>query len=372
MQFWVNWVGLILFIADGVLGSTVNVFPSLLLSYGLIPGLRSSIDHSSQMPYQKAEAETIIGRAFEQCLSHAYIIADIPGLVLSDFAHFEAFQTLRKQAAAASTIISMPNVLTDDLGNTLDMDKIENILKVNCDVKVMDVKGNDKNSMEKYIDTQRRLIRISFPALNSNSTLDARLARLKEYDEVIKEVFRILPTPNIVTLFTTNTSTTVDLDEISNTENVIEESEIPESPKMISLSIQKKMKQSKRMIFPDITIFDKSRYYDYERNSNTNQDVYVRKKTPKNDKSWLSRKKKVIKKKSSLYRFGEDDKELSSVFINVKFIHDNALLIFCVISVLGLIIFGDMIRIALGFVTGALSKHTKSESKSTGKREKQD
>ena len=225
----------------------------------------------------------------------------------------------------------------------------------------------------KYIDTRRRLIKISFPELSTNSTLEARLSKLEEYDSMLKEIYRILPTPNAVLLFTTNTSSPIDLSEISNKDTVIEENEIPESPKMIGLSIQRKMKNSKRMIFPDITVFDKSRYYDYERNENTNQDIYVKRKTPNNDKTWLSKKKKVVKKDPSMYRFGEENKNPSSVFLNAKFIHDNALLIFCAIFGFGLIVFGDIIRIALRFISRLLLKSAQSEDKTMkDKREKQD
>ncbi|QPG73483.1 hypothetical protein FOA43_000794 [Brettanomyces nanus] len=337
--------------------SANTVFPSLFFSYKLVPGLRVSVDHSDQMPFSLPEAESLLTRAFEQCLSNGYIIANVPGLKLEDFASFDSFQHIRDQMTKSSTILSMPNVLSNSEGDTLDLNRFESVLSVHCNARMHYIDGVDEDQIPRYRDTRTRVIRVDFPALSSNATDENRNKRLQNYDEMIMKIIREMPTPSISVLFTTNTTKEIDIDEITDKNSIIRENEIPANPKVISLDMRNKVRTSKRMIFPDITVFDKSRYFEYERNEKGERgglDKDTAKKQSKDD-TWLKRKKKKIVKNKSLYRFGEDDKKTTSALANQDFVHDNALLIVCMAGIFAFIVFFDVVKIGFTMLKKVVS-----------------
>lgn len=326
------------------------VFPTIFMSHRLIPGLRGSVDHSSQMPYTLHEANTIIESGVEECLSNAYLVVEIEGLKVDDFSHFEAFPNLRKMMASSSTLISLPNVVSES-NKTLDLDLIESSITVNCHAEKVVVKDAlNEDELPQYVDTTVRLIEVHFPPLVANSSEKGRIARLTNYDTALHKVVRILPTPNIVVIFTTKTLQDIGMDDLINPETMVNRNEIPENPRLIDLGLKEKMRKSRRMILPDITVFDRSRYYDYERNAKDISTDAEKSKKKRQQETWLKKKTKKIVKERSLYRFGEQSGEIMSALSSSSFVHDNAALILSAFAVIALMVFWDVSRITFKLI----------------------
>ncbi|VEU21540.1 DEKNAAC102297 [Brettanomyces naardenensis] len=314
------------------------------------------------MPFGLDEAELLISRSLEECLSHAYIIAVVPGLKIEDFSNFDVFENVRDMMTKSSTVLSMPNILSDGSGTTLGIEQFENILKVHCNAKEITVNGVDEGQVPYYIDTRTRLIRVDFPPLGNTS--EARRERLRNYDLMIKKISRELPSPNIAVLFTTNTTSEADMNDIADEKEIIKENEIPDNPKILNVNLRGKIRSSRRMIFPDITVFDKSRYYEWERNKKRGlEDASKETERAREDETWLKKKKKKIVKSSSLYRFGEDGKDVTSALFNRDFLHDNALLILCVLSLFFMIIFFDTLKLLISMMMVLFSRQKKTKKK---------
>ncbi|KAG7836770.1 hypothetical protein KL942_004688 [Ogataea angusta] len=333
-----------------------NTFPALVASSKLIPGLRPALPHSEQLPFDLGEATSIIYRVLEQCTSDAYILINLPGLRVDDFHHFERFRHLREQLSQASTVVTFPNVLVDD--ERLTTDEFVRYLRIHCNTITYDVVNEDAAEVPKYLDTRTRTINVQLGGLTDEMSQTERLEKLDEYNELLREIMRKLPTPRFTILFSTNTAIPYEEKEYK----VIYPEDVPEDPKDLTVRDRRLAKTASNMIFPDITVFDKTRYLELERNKHGERDEYGShpdgvwaKDVLEDDDTWLAKKTKTIKKEKSLYRFSEDQNESPAVF-DREFLIDNGPVIvgglFVVVTLFALDILRGIARQVAGLARG--------------------
>ncbi|KAG7877668.1 hypothetical protein KL906_004703 [Ogataea polymorpha] len=339
-----------------------NTFPALIASSKLIPGLRPALPHSEQLPFDLGEATSTIYRVLEQCTSDAYILINMPGLRVDDFHHFERFRHLREQLSRASTVVAFPNVLVDD--DKLAMDDFVRFLRIHCNTLTYDVVQEDAAEVPKYLDTRARTINVQLGGLSDEMSQAERLEKLDQYNELLREIMRKLPTPRYTLLLSTNTTTPYEEKEYK----LIHPEDVPEDPKDLTVRDRRLAKTALNMIFPDITVFDKTRYLEIERNNHGERDDYSShpdglwaKDLLEEDDTWLAKKTKTIKKEKSLYRFSEDQSESPAVF-DREFLIDNGPVIvgglFVVLTLFALDILRGIVRQVAGLIRG---KKLKSE-----------
>ncbi|GME76412.1 unnamed protein product [Ambrosiozyma monospora] len=350
----------VLFIASTLsqLVYCINSSPAILYNHQLVPGLKKSLIHSEQLPFSKEEAHQIITSTFEQCLSDVYVIVNIPGLRLDDFHHFQSFPFLRESMTKASTLVSMPNILFED-DEHLELDDYVKTLRIHCKVLVKEVNNDDPAESGHYTDTRARLFKLNLIGLHSFMTEDQRIDKLLEYDELLKEVLRKTPSPNNAVLFTTTTTTEVsNLDELNDPNNIIHSNQIPNDPKQITPGFKHQLRHSMNSIFPDITILDKTRYFEYERNPTQERNLLKNRDIPdgmwakdavkvepanKEDDTWNEKKVKKIVKEEKLYKYGEETKHVPAFTDNAQYLFDNAALTLLGVSVILCILLKDVL-----------------------------
>lgn len=327
----------------------INTVPAFFFSYSLIAGLKPSLVHNEQIPFTDNEANLLLSRALEHCSSDRYLFVKIPGLRVDDFQNFATWHNVRRHLTKASTFLSMPNIVDqhknhDTSDSLIDWGKLEHILKTECHVERTDVNHMDPEEYPKYIDTQNRLIVINASDdLTRIDDIEEREMFLDEVNTLIQQISKKFPSHRISMLIGGTTSTETDYNIISDKSDIVRFEDLPDDPNDLSAVLREKTKISNRFIFPDITVFDKTRYFEIERNdigerhmlSDLKENQWAKdvgkdpkdvEKSPKHvsDDTWLSRKDKVIKKEKSLYKFGENE-IFHSVFENRQFLIDNAL-----------------------------------------------
>lgn len=348
---------------------TVRTVPALMASFNLIPGLKPSLSHNEQLPFSENEANIYLTRSIEQCLSDAYIFVKIPGLQVSDFSNFTIWNNLRDRLIQASTILSMPNVIENsDSNSPIHWDSLQEVLENEC--RVVEYNVNDMNYEEipKIIHTDKVLIEIDvFADLVYEKDTSIREEFLGEIDELIRAVCKKLPTRKVSVILGGLTTNETELDEIQDVD-VIEFGDIPDDPKALSVSLREKVKDSKSFIFPDLTIFDKTRYFEFERNKNDERkklsdlkekqwakDAEKNPNVEQEDDTWLEKKQKVIIKDAKLYKFGENE-DFKSAFDNRQFVVDNSLIVVCsVLSLIGIVFF-DFVKFLLQKIKNLFQK----------------
>ncbi|KAH3661785.1 hypothetical protein OGAPHI_005963 [Ogataea philodendri] len=317
-----------------------STFPAIISSSKLIPGLKPSLGHSEQLPFDFNEATFVIERVFEQCSSDAYILVNVPGLKVEDFHHFEKFHHLRSQLAQASTIVSLPNVVVDD--ERLDFQSLERYLRIHCDTYTHTVWNENSDEVSKYIDVHKRTIVLDLVGLNDEMTEEERLDKLGEYDDLLREVMRKLPSPLFTILFTTTTASPY----TATNDKVLEFDDIPDDPHDLGAEIQRQVKEAQNMIFPDITVFDKTRFLEFERNDKGERPAYGEdipdgmwaKDVLGKDETWLEKKTKEVKKDSSDIRFGEDQSDIPVIFDHDFLVKNGPILIGGLFTIISLIL----------------------------------
>ncbi|GMG24806.1 unnamed protein product [Ambrosiozyma monospora] len=365
----------------------INSSPAILYHHQLVPGLKKSLIHSEQLPFSKEEAHQIITSTFEQCLSDVYVIVNIPGLRLDDFHHFQSFPFLRESMTKASTLVSMPNILFED-DEHLELDDYTNLLRIHCKVIVKEVNNDDPDESGHYTDTRARLFKLNLIGLHSFMTEDQRIDKLLEYDELLREVLRKTPSPNNAVLFTTTTTTEVsNLDELQDPKNIIQPNQIPHDPKQITPEFKHQVRHSMNSIFPDITIFDKTRYFEYERNPTQERSLLKNRDIPdgmwakdaikvepadKKDDTWNERKVKKIVKESKLYKYGEETAQVPAFTDNAQYLFDNAALILLGISVILCILLKDVLYLIFKGLKGLVSQSNNTAKSVSSKTAKKD
>jgi hypothetical protein len=360
--------------------TTVRTVPAIMASFNLIPGLKPSIPHSEQLPFTENEANVYLTRSIEQCLSDHYIFVQIPGLKVEDFQNFTVWPNFRNRLIEASTILSMPNIIkSSDDNDIINWKHLDSVLETECRVVKYTVNDMNHDEVPKIIHTNKVLIEVNvFEELVYETDIANRESFLMEIDELIRNICKKLPTRKISVILGGTTSNEIDLEIINNKNDVIEYSEIPDDPKVLSVELREKVKSSKSFIFPDITVFDKRRYFEYEKNDTGNRkrlsdlkdkewakDAEKNPDIPQEDDTWLKKKEKVIKKEDNLYKFGENE-DFQSVFDNRQFIIDNALIIACGASLFVVFLAFDFIKLAFTFLKSFLkAKPAKKKTEKT-------
>lgn len=327
--------------------------PALFMSHNLVPKLKSSLTHNEQLPFTESEVNNILKDALKQCLNDHYIFVQIPGLKVSDFQNFTVWHHLRLRSSQSSTLLSMPHIIDSqglesqeffgDFGNVgmhsvINWNKLRDVLKSNCHIDEYDVENMDSEEVPNFIDANKKLINIEVPeALLYFNETEERQQFLLKVDELIRKVCMKFPSPRVGVILASTTSNPADHRYLLNREDNIQFDQIPDDPKVLSRGLMEKVRKSTRFIFPDITVFDKSRYYEYERNEKWERprlsdlkDKQWAKDGDKNvvdmdeDDTWLERKEKKIIKDENLYKYGENEDRFKSVFEDRQFIIDNA------------------------------------------------
>lgn len=323
--------------------SILRTTPAILVSHKLIPGLRPSLPHSEQLPFTLNEAETLLTRALESCSNEHYIFIKAEGLSVNDFQDFTAWHLMRDRMSKASTLLTMPHILDPkgiliNFDDILPLEKLEDTLLTECKAIKYELKHLDVENFPKIQHTDKILIEITVPH-----------QRIREIDGLVRDLARKLPTPHIAVLLAGTHSNVVEKSIFENP--VIEINNLPDDPKALPVSTRQEAMKSERYIFPDITVFDKSRGYEYERNnigerrplSDLKDGEYAKDAEGFVDDSWLEKKVKQSKRG----KFGEEEEEFVSVFKNQEFVKDNALVIASMFVVVVGLVFFETLR---GFV----------------------
>lgn len=348
--------------------------PALFMSYNLVPKLKSSLTHNEQLPFTESEVNNILKDALKNCLNDHYIFVQIPGLKVSDFQNFTVWHHLRLRASKSSTLLPMPHIIDSygfgsqesigDFGNVgmhsvINWNKLRDVLKSNCHIDEYNVENMDSEEVPNFIDANKKLINIEIPeALLYFNETDDRQRFLLKVDELIRKICMKFPSPRVGVILASTTSNPADHRYLLNREENIQFDQIPDDPKVLSRGLMEKVRKSTRFIFPDITIFDKSRYYEYERNEKWERhrlsdlkDKQWAKDGDKNvvdmdeDDTWLEKKQKKIIKNEKLYKYDEDKDTFKSVFEDRQFIIDNAFWIAGGVLLLVAFITWDLVKI---------------------------
>ncbi|AOA63312.1 Cell wall beta-1,6-glucan level regulator [Komagataella phaffii CBS 7435] len=346
-----SWKIGLFFIAFVVeLVSCESSFPSFLFSHKLIPGIQDKLPHSPQEPFTLQQTNYMINQVLEKCQANVFILVNQPGVIVQDFQDFYSFQNLRSYMVQASTILTFPHtvVTEEDPHKGLDLDKIQTYIMRQCRAKLLTLKDDDPGSIESFIDSKTRVIRMDFTGIPSKAEEEYEGQReeiLKKHDLTLLKVIRELPSPFITLLYTTDTAQ--EFAKIP--DELVNVNEIPNDPQMIPLSMKNEILQKENVIFPDITLFDLTRLSEYERNNlghYMNFDQKDRDAEPvlavndDKDKPIFNKpRSKKVDVRPEWLRFGEDDDSIPTLF-NEEILRENALLVLSLsVSILGILLF---------------------------------
>lgn len=324
-----------------------------------------------QNPKDSVEVIENTKGVLNNCLSDAYIIVKVPGLILEDFQEWKGWEWSRRIMSKASTIVSIGRVINPE---GLELKQLEKSLRINCDISKIEITAMEEPDVAKYADTKSRLIDVSIPAdvLYAKPGSEERVEQLMKIDDLIYKVAKKLPTPNIFILITSTTPEEFKQDDLKK-DFYLTFDEVPEDPRMVLPSLKERAKRSKRWIWPDITVFDRSRWFGFERNIKVERNI----EKEDEDDTWLSQKTKDNKFHGN-YRFDSDfdiddtdvEKKLPNIFImgvdtgvkfDKQFIVENALLIAISIGLVILVIFVDLFKLLAYKVVGLFKTNKKTK-----------
>ncbi|GMM30682.1 hypothetical protein DAMA08_034270 [Martiniozyma asiatica (nom. inval.)] len=293
----------------------------------------STIPIQSPIEFSQVKSNTL--DILSKCSSDAYLLVTIPNLTRNDLKHWEKWRWARMTAASSSSIMALSNVIIDDLNETSNYidsfkEDIEKKLRLHCNVQIE--KYNYPNKVEKYIDTRLRLFDVNLNILNAENE-EERLAQLEEINSILYEITRMIPSPNLFLILTSATTERIDEIEL-NKSSILTLEEIPDDMKSLPVAARDRSRKSDRWIWPDITIFDKTRWIGFERNPAPKGRVID------DDDTWLEKKSK---KQETNGRFEEIERE---DFIDFKssrqFLLDNIIILFGGFSLLVVVIGKDL------------------------------
>ncbi|OWB59694.1 hypothetical protein B5S31_g1231 [[Candida] boidinii] len=360
--------------------------PSFLFSSRLIPGLKNSMPRSNQYPFSYRESKRLINSVLEECSSDAYIILYQPDIQIDDFKNFTNFGNLRYYMSQSSTILTIPNTVIDIENEKPilienEFDNIEKILRINCNTNLQIYNVNNLNEADvpHYIDTKKRLIFINLPNLLSDKI--ERNNQLYEHDIFAQTILRKLPTSFNTVIYLTDNLTPYKPTDSDNFYLPINYKELPNDPNDLPDLIKLNTMNSKRAIFPDLTVFDKTRYLDIERNEKGERPSfnepdyknYAKDYNGFTDDTWLEKKKPMKNEDEKLIkswsRYNENEKLSSDYFINYKILKENAILIVSVVFFTLLLILKDFIKLIYNILTNISGKKNGKTGKTakTGK-----
>ncbi|KAI3406781.2 BIG1 [Candida oxycetoniae] len=173
-----------------------NLAPVLIASHRLVPDLSLEINDSNLLPHNASSVTNLLKKLVTQCSSDAYLVMDIPGLTFNDLTtgKKENWSFLRKYLYMASTIVGLPRV-----EDGLDLEFLEKYIIKTCDAETIHVKNGDPPT--DYYDVRKRVIRINFNPLDTNTNRDGQL---REDDALIRDILRQLPSPHYTIILTSS------------------------------------------------------------------------------------------------------------------------------------------------------------------------
>lgn len=173
---------------------TTNTVPVIMYSYLLSPGLikyQRNYNHKQTVPAEsfKIIAEELLGN----CNSDAYIFINIPGLNEFDFVEYrDDLKYLEKSFELSSTGLKFEKI---ELDRSV-FDHLIDFTEQECQVeKILKLTGNDTAQFEPYLDTDKRIIEIDFPALDSMDD-QTRSETIDHFDNYLKIVLSQIPSPH--------------------------------------------------------------------------------------------------------------------------------------------------------------------------------
>lgn len=143
----------------------------------------------------KDEAYRLMSRMYASCPVDTYLFIDQPGIRIEDFQklrtdyhHITLWENLKSFLGRVGTLGSFPR-----LDQPIDLNKLEHMLKRQCNAIVIEADIYGDQVVEQYTDTTPRIIRLNLPPLPE--TEPERTVALKQHDELIFEAFKKTPSP---------------------------------------------------------------------------------------------------------------------------------------------------------------------------------
>lgn len=308
-----------------------------------------------QVPWEADRVQGALESIVGECLSDTFVLVRIPSLLLQDFHDWSGWAKTRRLVAQSSSIVTIARVTEGQV----NWREVERTLRRNCDVEKIQVASLDEPELARYRDTKTRYIEVDIPsdALYTKPGTDERSEQLKAIDDLIHAIAQKLPTPNLTLLITSTVPEEFSPEDLRK-DFYVGFDEIPEDPRQVLPSLRARAQRSNRWIWPDITIFDRSRWFSFERNSDQQRKL----EEGATDETWLERKLPENQFHGS-NRFDADfergdssaEKTLPSIHIygwdtGVKFdkqlFVDNALLLATAAGLVVLVIFVDILKMA--------------------------
>lgn len=342
----------------------------------------SNLTSPIQVPMSAKDALTATESILSQCLSDAFVIIQVPGLELADLQEWPSWHSSRMIMSKASTIVSLAHMTESE---SFDLKLLEKTLRANCGVSKIEIDSMDEPHNAKYEDSKPRLLDVKIPEdlLYEKPGSEQRAEQLLKIDELVYDIVKKLPSPNIFIMIISDTPEEYDEEELKK-DLYIGFDELPEDPRQILPGFKERAKKSKRWIWPDITIFDRSRWFGFERNEAKERKI----ENKEDDDTWLEYKKKEIifqgnNRFDTIEKENQGDKPLPNlVFLGVdtglkidkQLIVDNSLLILLSACLIFLIIFVDLVKSTIGCIFSffkspkreeEVKKDSKGESKKT-------
>ncbi|KAM3168695.1 Protein BIG1 [Saccharomyces cerevisiae] len=195
------------FCASEELQNQTNV-PAIFFSYKLTPGIlkyQEDYDRAVTLPRDTfiEAAEKFLG----VCNADTYVFINQPGLRKLDFLEFETeFVSLQRYIRRSSTAIKFEKV--DLLPQDLYYDLAE-FVKEYCNVdQVLNLRGNNTEDFQPFIDSEKRVIIIEYPKLPEDT--NERKEAFRHYDKYLRTILAQIPSPEQNVIYTSlNPGTTL-------------------------------------------------------------------------------------------------------------------------------------------------------------------
>ncbi|CCH62454.1 hypothetical protein TBLA_0H01670 [Henningerozyma blattae CBS 6284] len=178
--------------------------PFILFSHKLIPGVQQyQEDYDSILTFHNDELTSIVQDITSHCSSDAYILINVPGLTKSDFLYSKnSFNSLKRYIFQSSTTLKFEK--TQILGENY-YDKLTFFIKDKCRIKdqmIINIRGNNTDNFQPYIDSNKRIIKINYPELPTLANSNDRTKSLEDYDKFLRLVLAQIPSPEHTVIIT--------------------------------------------------------------------------------------------------------------------------------------------------------------------------
>ncbi|CUM63145.1 uncharacterized protein PRCAT00000712001 [Priceomyces carsonii] len=175
--------------------------PLVVASHTLVKGLREEVDLSNLKIHNISSANNMVKKLITECSSDEYILIDQPGLTYTDMTVDKSgnWPFLRKYFELSSTLVGLPWV-----EKPLDMDFVEKYIIKNCEAETIEVVHENEDEVSNYIDTRKKVIKISLGELPLSSP--EREEEIRQHDALARKIIRKLPSPHYTIILTSSLS----------------------------------------------------------------------------------------------------------------------------------------------------------------------